>query len=423
LFTRKASLFFGLAAVTLILGLFFQDWQLASMVLPLASLFFLANFWGLPEKVELVISHQVVPSDSFGDEDVSVKIMVSNKTGDQLGNVEVNELLPAGVKLETGASRVLTRLGAHENVELVLEFHSPIRGHYWIGPLVARVQDPFGFYLVEKRSEAEVLSIMPRPERIRGAMLRPRHLGPWPGTIPARTLGPGTEFYSMRDYVPGDDPKRINWKTSAKHARLIVNEVEAERVTDVMIVLDTDVSFYETAEAELFERGVRAAASMASLLLRQGNRVGMILQGEERGAVSPKFGKRHERNILFLLAAAKPGRAQLSTSYVIILLARLLLPAKAQIVIISPLLDTSIVRGIRQLAATGYSILVLSPSLKAPTKFESEQEEIAYRMLMLERSNTLLALEKICTVTQWPAGVPLSTVLSEVRPLRPMIRV
>ena len=393
------------------------------MVLPLASLFFLANFWGLPEKIELVINHQITPTDSFGDENVSVQITVSNRTGDQLGNVEVNEHLPVEAKLESGASRVLTRLGGGEKIELVLEFPSPIRGHYWVGPLVARVQDPFGFYLVEKRSEVEVLSIMPRPERIRGAMLRPRHLGPWPGTIPARTLGPGTEFYSMRDYVSGDDPKRVNWKTSAKHARLIVNEMEAERVTDVMIVLDTDVSFYETAEAELFERGVRAAASMASLLLRQGNRVGMILQGEERGVVSPRFGKRHERNILFLLAAAKPGRALLSTSYVVTLLARLLLPAKAQLVIISPLLDTGIVGGVRQLASSGYSILVLSPSPRAPTTFESEQEEIAYRMLMLERSNMLLALEKICTVTQWPASVPLSTVLSEVRPPRPMIRV
>ena len=423
MFTRKASLYFGLAAVVLILGLLLQDWQLAAMVLPLASVFFLANFWGLPEKVELGISHQIIPTDSFGDEDVSVNITVSNKTGEQLGNVEIDEHLADGIKLKSGASRVFTRLGAREKIELVLEFHSPIRGHYWIGPLVARAQDPFGFYLVEKRSEAEVLSIMPRPERIRGAMLRPRHLGPWTGTIPARTLGHGTEFYSMRNYVAGDDPKRINWKTSAKHARLIVNEMEAERVTDVMIVLDTDVTFYEAAEAELFERGVRAAASMASLLLRQGNRVGMILQGEERGVVSPRFGKRHERNILFLLAAAKPGRSLISTSYVVTLLARLLLPAKAQLVIISSLLDTAIVDGVRQLAATGYSILVLSPSPKAPTRFESEQEEIAYRMLMLERSNTLLALEKICTVTQWPAGVALSTVLSEVRPPRPMIRI
>jgi len=407
----------------LILGLLLQDWQLASMILPLASLFFLANFWGLPEKVELVANHQIVPSDSFGDEDISVRITVSNKAGDQLGNVEVNERLPSEINVESGASRVLTQLGAREHIDLVLEFHSPIRGHYRIGPLVVRVQDPFGFYLVEAKSEAEVLSIMPRPERIRGAELRPRHLGPWPGLIPARTLGPGTEFYSMRDYVAGDDPKRINWKASAKHAHLIVNEMEAERVTDVMIVLDTDVSFYETSEAELFERGVRAAASMASVLLRQGNRVGMILQGEERGIVSPSFGKRHERNILFLLAAAKPGRAALSTSYVITLLAHLMLPAKAQIVIISPLLDATIVDGIRQLAASGYSILVLSPSPTAPNRFESDEEEIAYRMLMLERSNTRLALEQVCAVTEWPAGVSLSTVLSEVKLQRPMMRV
>jgi uncharacterized protein (DUF58 family) len=423
LFTRKASLYFALASILLALGLFLQDWQLASMVLPLASLFFLSNFFGLPDKVELDVSHQVVPSDSFGEGDISVQVKVSNVRSDVLGNVDVYESLPGAIVLERGVSRVLTQLGSRETDELLLEFHSPIRGRYEIGPLVVRVEDPFGFYHVEKRSEPETLAIMPKPERIRTAELRPRHFGPWPGTIPARTLGPGTEFYSMRDYVSGDDPKRINWKASAKHRRLILNEMEAERVTDVMVILDTDVSFYEIGEAELFERGVRAAASLASLLLKQGNRVGMILQGEERGVVPPGFGKRHERNILFLLAAAKPGRAQLSTSYVITLLARLMLPAKAQAVIISPLLDATLVEGVQELAAAGYNILVLSPSARKPARFESEPEEIAYRMLMLERSNTLLALEKICAVSEWAAGIPLSTVLMEVRRARPMIRV
>src|SRR5713226_3939654 len=390
------------------------------MVLPLASLFFLSNFFGIPEKVELDVSHQVIPSDSFGEDDISVQVKVSNKRGDLLGNVEVDESLPNAILLEKGVSRVLTQLGSRETLELLLEFHSPIRGRHKIGPLVVKVEDPFGFYLVEEKSETEILSIMPKPERIRTAELRPRHLGPWPGTIPARTLGPGTEFYSMRDYVSGDDPKRINWKASAKHRRLILNEMETERVTDVMLVLDTDVSFYEIGEAELFERGVRAAASLASLLLRQGNRVGMILQGEERGIAVPAFGKRHERNILYLLAAAKPGRAVLPTSYVVSLLAKLLLPARAQIVIISFLMDNTIVGGIRGLVTAGYSVLVLSPSPRDPVKFESESEELAYRVLMLERANTLFGLEKICSASQWPVGVPLSIVLSKVRRIRPM---
>jgi uncharacterized protein (DUF58 family) len=423
LFTKKASGYFTLATILLVLGLLLQDWQLAALVLPLASLFFLSNVWGLPESVKVWLSHQVIPSDSFGDEDIRVRIEISNETNSLLGNVEVQELIPDSIKIEKGAVLIRTQLKLLEKLEVQLGFPSPIRGHYPVGPVVVRARDPFELYLVEAKVDSEMLSIMPRPERIRGAELRPRHLGPWPGIIPARTLGPGMEFYSMRGYVPGDDPKRINWKASARHRRLITNETEAEGVTDVMIVLDTDVTFYEAAEAELFERGVRAAASLARLLLRQGNRVGMILQGEERGIAAPAFGKRHERNILFLLAAARPGRAVIPTDYVVALLAKLLLPARAQIVIISSLMDGTIVAGIRGLVTAGYSVLVLSPSPGAPVRFESESEELAYRMLMLERANTLFALEKICSVSQWPVGIPLSVVLSKVRRLRPMIRV
>ncbi len=405
------------------LGLYLEDWQLASMVLPLASLFFFANFWGLPEKVRIDLDHQVSPSDSFGDEDITVQIGLSNKTGTALGNVEIEEQVPDGINIETGVRHILTRLDANEEAALCIGFHCPIRGRYLFGPMTVRIRDPFGFYLIEYQSGIEVLAVMPRPERIRGAELRPRHLGAWPGTIHARIRGPGTEFFSMRDYVSGDDPKRINWKALAKHRRLIVNEMEAERVTDVMVVLDTDVSFYEREEEELFERGVRAAGSMASLLLKQGNRVGMILQGTERGVMPPDFGKRHERRILYLLAAAKPGRASLSTSYVMGLLAHLMLPAMAQVVIVSPLLDTSLVEGIRGLGARGYSVLVVSPSPRAPIHFKSEQEEIAYRVLMLERSNTILALEKVSIVIQWPFGVPLSMVLKDVKRPRLLVRV
>ncbi len=423
MFTKKASAYFALATILLVLGLLLKDWQLAVLVLPVASLFFLSNVWGLPESVKIRLSHQVIPSDSFGDEDVRVRIEISNETSGKLGNVEVHELIPDSIKIERGAALMRTQLKFLEKLEVQLGFPSPIRGHYPVGPVVVRARDPFELYLVEAMAESEMLSIMPRPERIRGAELRPRHLGPWPGIIPARTLGAGTEFYSMRGYVAGDDPKRINWKASARHRRLITNETEAERVTDVTIVLDTDVTFYEAAEAELFERGVRAAASLASLLLRQGNRVGMILQGEERGIAVPAFGKRHERNILFLLAAAKPGRAVIPTDYVVALLAKLLLPARAQIVIVSSLMDSTIVDGIRGLVTAGYSVLVLSPSPGVPVGFESESEELAYRILMLERANTLFALEKICSVSQWPVGIPLSVVLSKVRRLRSMIRV
>ena len=157
------------------------------------------------------------------------------------------------------------------------------------------------------------------------------------------------------------------------------------------------------------------------MLLRQGNRVGLVLQGGERGSIPAGFGKRQERRILYLLAAAKPGRATVSTSYVMSLLARRMLPSRAQIMIISPLLDPEMKEGVRRLTVAGYSLLVISPSPTPPALFEEQTEEIAFNLVMLERSISLLALERSSTVVDWPSGVPLSVLISKVRRTRPMV--
>src|SRR5881398_2737269 len=212
------------------------------LTLGLASLFFLANVWGLPETVDVKLNRRIVPDQTFGDEDITVEQHIENMDKTSLVNLELVEIISEKkITPRRGTNKTMASLGAFEKQELDFEFPSPPRGNYQIGPLILRARDPYGFYMVERKI--------------------------------------GTEFYSMRKYVPGDDPKRINWKASARQNELIVNETEAERITDVMVVLDTDVTIFEEAEDELFERGIRAAASMASLLLRQGNRVGLILQG------------------------------------------------------------------------------------------------------------------------------------------------
>jgi uncharacterized protein (DUF58 family) len=405
------------------LALVLQDWQLGVLVLPLASLFFLTNAFGFPEKVDVELDRRIEPVESFGDEDIRIMGTVRNKGDSVLENVEVLEGLPGQITPEKGTNHLYAALPARDEVDLLFEFENPGRGHYSIGPLTVRLRDAFGLYLSEKKLEEETLAVLPRPERIRGTELRPRHLGPWSGIIPSRTSGMGTEFYSLREYMPGDDLKRVNWKASARANHLIVNEMEAERVTDVMVLLDTDVTFFESSEKELFEQSVRAAASMSSLLLRQGNRVGLILQGEERGVVPPGFGKRQEKRILYMLAAARPGGSIISTSYVMNLLARLMLPSGAQMVIISALLDQGIVSGIRQLVMAGYSLTVLSPTPREPESFKSDAEKLAFHITRLERGNVLIAVEKVCTLIQWPAGVPLSRRLREARRIRPRIRI
>ena len=422
MFTRKSTLYFSLAVATLTIGLLLGDFQMGILTLGLASLFFLANVWGLPETVDVKLKRRIIPDQTFGDEDIAVEQHIENMDKTSLVNLELVEIISEKkITPRRGTNKTMASLGAFEKQELDFEFPSPPRGNYQIGPLILRARDPYGFYMVERKLGPETLSVIPRPERITGAQLRPRHVLAWPGTIPSRSMGIGTEFYSMREYVPGDDPKRINWKASARQNELIVNETEAERITDVMVVLDTDVTIFEEAEDELFERGIRAAASMASLLLRQGNRVGLILQGGERGSLPVGFGKRHERRILYLLAEAKPGRPSVSTSYVMNLLARRMLPSRSQIVIISPLLEPEIREGVNQLAQAGYKMLIVSPMPTPPSKFEFETERIGFRLAMLERSITLLSLEKSSTVINWPREIPFSVVLSKVNRQRPIL--
>ncbi len=369
------------------------------------------------------LERRIDPSESFGDDNIRVDLKLQNLSGSRLANVEGHERLSEDLKLEKGASLFHMSIDKDAGERAVYELQSPGRGHSKIGPLTVRSRDTLGLYMVEDQLEEDTVAVLPRPEKIRGSELRPGHLGPWPGVIPFRTSGRGTEFYNIRSYMSGDDPKRINWKATARSGRLVVNEMESERVTDVMVVLDTDVAFYEAGERELFERGVRAAASMSSLLLRQGNRVGLVLHGMERGVVRPAFGKRQERRILYMLAAARPGGSALPTGYIVSLLTRLLLPLNAQVVLVSPLLDSEIVHGITELSVDGYSVMVVSPTPGLSIKFESESEKLAFKILMLERDNLILRLEKVCTLVQWPENVPLSAMLrrARVKRARPLI--
>lgn len=410
-----------MTVILLMLALLLDDFEIGILVLGLSSLFFLSNVWGLPEDVQIKLDREIVPDETFGDEDILVESHIRNMTRSSLHNAEVLEVLDSRIVPEKGTNRSPISLGAGEEGHFTFEFPAPSRANYQIGPLIVRSRDPFGFYLKEARLAPQTLSVMPKPERLRRANLRPRHVGPWPGSILSRMLGIGTEFYSLREYVPGDDPKRINWKASAHSNSLIINETEAERVTDVMVVLDTDVTLFRPSEQDMFERGVEAAASICSSLLRQGNRVGLVLQGGERGSVPAGFGKRHERKILYLLAAAKPGRASVSTSYVMNLLARHMLPGRSQVVIVSPLLDPEIKEGVKQLIVAGYGMLVLSPTPTMPASFENENERIAFKLIMLERTINLRALERSAAVIDWPIGVPLSAMISKVRDRRRLV--
>lgn len=165
------------------------------------------------------------------------------------------------VGLTGGASMQMAPLGSGQAVAASYRVPSDRRGVVELGPLLADRGDAFG--LCKRRQvlpgSTEVLVV---PERVPLA---------FPGIGASGRLGEhlrmkswgqtGSEFHSQREYVPGDDLRRINWKSSARRGELIVRETALEGLQRCTVVLDTAA---ESFDEDAFERAVTAAASIVA---------------------------------------------------------------------------------------------------------------------------------------------------------------
>lgn len=95
--------------------------------------------------------------------------------------------------------------------------------------------------------------------------------------------GFSTEFDQFRPYSQGDDLKHVDWKIFARTDRYFVKEYEADRNLDTWLLVDASGSMrYQGEGAGKFHYAGMLAASLAYLLLRQRDRVGLSLMGASR---------------------------------------------------------------------------------------------------------------------------------------------
>src|SRR5437870_13784744 len=93
-----------MTATLLVLALLLNDLEIGVLILGLSSLFFFSNVWGLPEKIDIRLERDIVPDETFGDEDVRVESRLRNMTGATLGKIEIKENLDGRIIQERGAS-------------------------------------------------------------------------------------------------------------------------------------------------------------------------------------------------------------------------------------------------------------------------------------------------------------------------------
>lgn len=117
--------------------------------------------------------------------------------------------------------------------------------------------------------------------------------------------GQGPDLYNLRLYQTGDDSRMIHWMSTARVAKLIVRETEAEDQRRVLIELPTRLP---GEQPDSFEKAVTLAASLVSWFCRKGYTVRAVVGPQE---VSPGVGTRQEYRILRRLALCELEAAEL----------------------------------------------------------------------------------------------------------------
>lgn len=289
------------------------------------------------------------------------------------------------------------------------------RGYLEVGPVTVRVQN-FArtvFYDCEYTDTARV-SVLPRVHQLPVSMSS-RLTTAFFGPIPSRKAGIGEEFYALREYVPGDEYKSINWKATARRAALISNEYEAERVSEAIIVVDASEHTQLGKPKSLLDYELEAASSAARVLLSQGHRVGVFAYSDFFHWISPGTTKRHFIKILDVFTAVQPAgffRIEYVKKYVTAYTRK-----GSQIIIVSSLEDPRAVETVQDLYFLGYNVMVISPSPESIEWKEIQHDQItrlARDILSKEREKMFSRLSAVCEAINWDIAFPLEDVLQAV---------
>jgi uncharacterized protein (DUF58 family) len=121
--------------------------------------------------------------------------------------------------------------------------------------------------------------------------------------------GFSVEFTEHRQYMPGDELKRIDWKVYAKTDRFFVREYEEETNLRAYLVLDSSGSMsYSTGKVTKLEYASLLAASLSYLLLHQKDSAGLVTFSDRiEQYVPPRSSPAHLAVLLRQLAGLKPG--------------------------------------------------------------------------------------------------------------------
>lgn len=224
----------------------------------LAVLVGLAVVRVLLTRLDLEVGRHLSPRRVHAGQQARVELVVTNRAARPTPVLRLHD----PVSGTQGATVLLAPVDEGSTVRSAYRLPTDKRGLVTIGPLGVVVADPFG--LAQVRADAAPrteLTVLPRVDEV----LAPPLAGgdePLAGVRQvALAASAGDDFAALREYVVGDDLRRVHWPSSARHDDLLVRQDEVHWQGRTTIVLDTRARTHTT---DSFETAVSAAASLVT---------------------------------------------------------------------------------------------------------------------------------------------------------------
>ncbi|MGH7178622.1 MAG: DUF58 domain-containing protein [Tepidisphaeraceae bacterium] len=122
------------------------------------------------------------------------------------------------------------------------------------------------------------------------------------GTTTRPRRGGSDEFYGIKEYRPGESPRLIYWRRSARTGTLVIKEMSHVSPPKLLLVVDTYATGDSSVRRTQVERCIAQAASLASAACDQGLSVGLVAWSDAWVRMGPNRGKRQRRELLSALA-------------------------------------------------------------------------------------------------------------------------
>ena len=248
-----------LAVVAVVLGLMLLDAAL-----------------GAPRR-KVEVSARATPQIFIGDEgELTVTVRVA---GARTPDLELVPEVDGEVVRPAPARFRLTADGSHATAVVRFPLRPLRRGTPRVVGVHLRWTGPLG--LIERRWRRGLdlpVAVVPNLGAVRAMALRMLSNRDFmAGLKVEQYLGDGSEFDSLREYVPGLDHRAIDWKASARHTKLLCTQFRAERNHQVIVAIDGGQLMSEPlAGIPRLDHAVNAGLLLSWLCLKTGDRVGLL---------------------------------------------------------------------------------------------------------------------------------------------------